>query len=44
MEFLGISKQEAELRISETPIHQQDTSDVESDLYESDEAEIEADY
>ena len=32
MEFFGISKQEAELRISETPLHQQDTSYVESDL------------
>ena len=32
MEFFGISKQEAELRISETPLHQQNTSYVESDL------------
>ena len=39
MDFFNISKQDAEQRISETPVHKQDSSDIESDMFESDDAD-----
>ena len=35
MEFFGIDKKEAEIRISETPLPFKDTSEDESDDYET---------
>jgi hypothetical protein len=36
MDYFGISKKEAEKRISETPLHARDTSDAESESFDSD--------
>ena len=35
MTFFGVGKKEAELQISETPLHAADTSDVESEDFDS---------
>ena len=36
MDFYSVDKAEAETRIAESPLHAHDTSDLESDLYDSD--------